>query len=572
MTGVLLGALIGVLGGMGALLFRSLIAGMQGLFLGTTSADHALTDFQVLPWWRTLLSPALGGAIVGPLVWYLAREAKGHGVPEVMEAVAIRGGRIRKRVVVIKAFASAVCIGSGGSVGREGPIVQIGSAIGSALGQVFRVSTARMRTLVGCGAAAGIAATFNAPIAGAMFALEVIVGEYGLTTFTPIVVSSVMATVISRAWLGNTPAFIDIEPYQLQSALEIPFYAGLGLFAAVVAVIFTRLLYLSEDGFDKLRFIPPPARAAVGGLLLGIIALKLPQVFGNGYDSIAMALNNDLGGKMLLLLIAVKIIGTSITLGTGGSGGVFAPSLFIGAMTGGAFGVVVQRVLGPESGLVANPGAYALVGMGAVVAGTTQAPISAILILFEMTGDYRIILPLMLACVISSLASHHLLQGSIYTIKLLRRGLNLRAGRDIDLLRSIPVKDVMMRDVATVTAKMPIHDVVEHIHETEHLTFPVVDDDGLLVGIISHHDYQEALRDESLQTLVLVGEVATEAVITVTPETNLSQALRLIGNKDIETVPVVEGPDSRKLVGILTRRDILHAYQKALAQRTLTGP
>jgi CIC family chloride channel protein len=273
-------------------------------------------------------------------VWFFAREAKGHGVPEVMEAVALRGGFIRKRVAVVKALASAMCIASGGSVGREGPIVQIGSAIGSVFGQVLRVSADRMRTLVGCGAAAGIAATFNAPIAGVMFAMEIILGEFGVATFSPIVVSSVMATVISRAHLGNFPAFV-VPEYSLVSLYEIPLYILLGILAGFVGAGFTTCLYKAEDLF---RAVPVPdyAKAAMGGLVIGAVGIFIPHVFGVGYDAIELAIRGNMAFVLLLSLIFLKIFATSVTIGSGGSGGVFAPSLFIGAMTGGAFGCIAH--------------------------------------------------------------------------------------------------------------------------------------------------------------------------------------------------------------------------------------
>jgi CIC family chloride channel protein len=277
----LLAVAVGLAGGFGAVGFRYLINFFQTLAYG---ADSDLLELvQTIPWYYRLCIPALGGLIVGPLVYFLAREAKGHGVPEVMEAVALKGGVIRKRVVVVKSLASAISISTGGSVGREGPIVQIGSAIGSVLGQVMKVSADRMRTLVGCGAAAGIAATFNAPIAGSMFALEVILGDFGLATFSPIVIASVVATAVSRAFLGDTPAFI-VPAYELVSAWELPLYLVLGLFCAVVGVTFTQTLYRIEDVFDNFKF-PEYLKGTIGGLILGAVALLFPHILGVGYGA-----------------------------------------------------------------------------------------------------------------------------------------------------------------------------------------------------------------------------------------------------------------------------------------------
>ncbi len=425
---IFMAMIVGILGGFGAVAFRWLISFFQLLFFrfsGGNFLQYALS----LPWYDRLIPPVIGGMIVGPLVYFFAREAKGHGVPEVMEAVALKGGVIRKRIVLIKTFASAICIASGGSVGREGPIVHIGSAIGSAFGQILAVSVDRMRTLVACGAAAGIAATFNAPIAGVMFAMEIILDDFGVMIFSPIVVSSVTATIISRACLGNYPAF-SVPDYTMVSISEIPLYMLLGIIAGLAGVLFTATLYKMEDLFENLK-IPAYTKAAAGGLMIGMIGIFLPHIFGVGYDAINLALADKLPWIILLALIFMKIIATSLTIGSGGSGGIFAPSLFIGAMTGGAFGYLAH-ILFPS--LTATSGAYSLVGMGAVVAATTHGPITAILILFEMSGNYRIILPLMLSCIISSVFASHLKKESIYTLKLIRRGVNIHEGREVNVL------------------------------------------------------------------------------------------------------------------------------------------
>ena len=344
-------------------------------------------------------------------------------------------GDIRKRVVLVKTLASAISIGTGGSVGREGPIVQIGSAIGSTLGQALNVSGDRMRALVGCGAAAGIAATFNAPIAGSMFALEVILGDFGLATFSPIVISSVVATAVSRAFLGDTPAFI-VPAYQLVSAWEFPIYLILGLFCAVVGVTFTKTLYRFEDLFDSLKF-PEYLKPIIGGLILGVSGLYIPQILGVGYGAMDLALGQQLAWWLMLLLVVAKLLATSITIGSGGSGGVFAPSLYLGVMAGGFFGMVVHHLL---PNVTASPGAYSIVGMGAVVSATTHGPLAAILILFEMTGSYEIILPLMFSCIIATIASGQFMEDSIYTLKLARRGVDIREGKEVNVLKSCTSK------------------------------------------------------------------------------------------------------------------------------------
>ncbi|MDH3885625.1 MAG: chloride channel protein [Desulfobacterales bacterium] len=557
-----LAVVVGLAAGFGAVGFRYLINFFQTLAYG---GENDLLELVVnLPWYYRVAVPAIGGLIVGPLVYFFAREAKGHGVPEVMEAVALKGGVIRKRVVVVKSLASAICISTGGSVGREGPIVQIGSAIGSVLGQFMKVSADRMRTLVGCGAAAGIAATFNAPIAGSMFALEVILGEFGLATFSPIVISSVVATAVSRAFLGDIPAFI-VPAYELVSAWELPMYLVLGIFCAVVGVTFTKTLYRIEDLFDGIKF-PEYLKGIVGGLILGVASLIFPEILGVGYGAIDMALMQQMAWWLLLVLVAVKILATSVTIGSGGSGGIFAPSLFLGAMAGGFFGAVVHQLF---PGITASPGAYSIVGMGAVVSATTHGPLAAILILFEMTGDYKIILPLMLACIIASIASGQLLRDSIYTLKLARRGIDIKEGKEVNVLKSLFVKDVMNSNVETMPQALTLGKMTEKISKSKFNSFPVLDDQNQLIGILSFKDYSKAIFDENLKDLVVAKDLASTDLVTISLDDNLWTALEKISSKDFAVLPVVSAQTPNKLEGVVSRRDIIGAYNKAVLKKSL---
>ncbi|MBW1695789.1 MAG: chloride channel protein [Deltaproteobacteria bacterium] len=553
---------VGIGGGYGAIGFRHLIDFFQSIAYG--SSESLLEVVKTLPWYLRILLPALGGMVVGPLVYFGAREAKGHGVPEVMEAVALRNGFIRKRVVVIKSLASAITIGTGGSVGREGPIVQIGSAIGSTIGQLLHVSADRMKILVGCGAAAGIAATFNAPIAGSMFALEIILGDFGLATFSPIIISSVTATAISRHYLGDFPAFL-VPQHKMVSFWEFPFYLGLGLFCAVIAVIFIKVLYRTEDIFDELKF-PEYLKAILGGAALGAMSLLFPHLLGVGYGAIDQALMGLSAWWVLLLLIPFKILATSITIGSGGSGGIFAPSLFLGAMAGSLFGMGVHTLF-PE--LTATPGAYGLVGMAAVVGGTTHGPLTAILIIFEMTGDYKIILPLMTTCIISTVAGRQMMRESIYTLKLIRRGIDIRAGKEVNVLKSIPVKEVMNPNVETLTESLTMEQLADIVSKSKHNSFPVLDEDGNLTGMLSYIDYRDAVFDENLKDLVVVKELASSKVVTVTLDDNLFDALEKISVRDFSLLPVVDSNNPKKLIGILTRRDIIGAYTRAVVKKSL---
>lgn len=557
-----LAVVVGLAGGFGAVGFRYLINFFQGLAYGTEA--NLIDSIYALPWSAKVWVPAAGGLIVGPLVYFWAREAKGHGVPEVMEAVALKGGLIRKRLVVVKALASAICIGTGGAVGREGPIVQIGSAIGSTIGQLVKISADRMRTLVGCGAAAGIAATFNAPIAGAMFALEIILGDFGIATFSPIVISAVVATAVSRHFLGDFPAFI-VPAYELVSAWEFLLYLMLAVFCAAVGVMFIKTLYGTEDFFERIK-VPDYLKAAIGGAIIGCTALFVPHILGVGYGSIDLALGSKLVWYLMLALIFLKIMATAITIGSGGSGGIFAPSLFIGAMAGGFFGLMVHS-LWPTA--TASPGAYSIVGMGAVVSATTHGPLTAILMLFEMTGDYKIILPLMITCIVSTLVASQLFKESIYTLKLARRGVDIRAGREVNTLKSIRVKDVMSAGVETVSEATPLGILSERLAKSKYNSFPVLDNQNRLTGILSFSDYRDAVFDENLKDLIIAKDLASSEVVSLDQNTNLYEALDTITRKDFAILPVVAADDPHQLVGVLSRRDIIGAYDKAVIKKSL---
>jgi len=416
---------VGAGAGLGAIGFRYLIEAFTWIFTGHTDPS-ALGHFTnphlaFLGPFVVLVVPVLGGLLYGPLVYRFAPEARGHGVPEVMLAVHSNDGKIRGRVPVVKSFASAICIGAGGSVGREGPIVQIGSAIGSALGQISRQAADNTRLLVACGAAGGIAATFNAPIAGVFFALELILRRWDTRSFGYVILAGLLATAVGRVAFG-AEAFLALPTFHLVSDWEYPFYALLGVIGAVVGVIFIRVLYGMEDVADRIWSGPAWLRPAAGGILLGLVLLLLPQMYGVGYPVLEGAIAGKYALGALLAFLCGKILATSLTMAIGGSGGVFAPSLFIGAMLGSAFGLGVHGLL---PGATASAGAYGLVGMAAVFAAAGRAPITAILIVFELTGDYRIILPLMLAVVVAAGLSHLLSADSIYTLKLRRRGIDI---------------------------------------------------------------------------------------------------------------------------------------------------
>ncbi len=553
------GLAVGIGAGIGAVFFRYLIQFFSYVFFDVV--EPALAN--IFGSAAVIFIPAIGGLIFGPLIYFFAREAKGHGVPEVMQAVALRGGRIRPIVAVVKSLASALCIGSGGSVGREGPIVQIGSALGSTFGQMLKMSDDRVRTLVACGAAGGIAATFNAPIAGVFFALEIILGEFTTRAFGIVVLASMTASVIGRAAFGDVSAF-PVPSYELVSVSELPMYALLAAIAAVAGFGFTRTLYWFEDRFDDLpmkEYLKP----VPGGLMVGALGLGLPQIFGVGYPAMEKALHGEYALGLLSLLILAKILAVSLTIGSGGSGGVFAPSLFIGAMLGTTFGSFVHMVL-PNS--TAPAGAYGLVGMAAVFAAAAHAPITAVIILFELTGDYKIILPLMGAVVISTLVSEALSKETIYTLKLRRQGIDLLAGRDIDLLRSIQVFEAMTTLVPVTSHDHSVAEASELLGESREHALALLNKAGELDGIVTIGDVGKALL-ENKPGLPLSG-IATRPVVTTFPDESLSQAIRRMSMRDIQQLPVVRRSNPKRLLGMLRRNDISRAYSQAMLERMET--
>ncbi|GLZ48334.1 transport integral membrane protein [Actinomycetospora sp. NBRC 106375] len=427
-----LALIIGLGAGLGAVVFRYLIIGITWLVTGredfSDAGRVASTHLSALGPWFLLLAPVVGGLVYGPLVTRFAPEARGHGVPEVMLAVAERGGRIPAKVAGVKALASGICIGTGGSVGREGPIVQIGSALGSSIGQALRVPAGRLTLMVACGAAGGISATFNAPMAGVVFGLEIILRAFAAQTFGVLVISSVTANVVARLLVGDD-TILHLPHYALGSSAELPLYALLGLLAGLLGWGFARVLYAIEDACDAVWRGPEWLRPAVGGVLLGGVLLALPQLYGVGYPVLEDGLAGQYAVGLLLLLVVGKMLATSLTIGIGGSGGVFAPSLFIGGLAGTAFGSLAAAMF---PGLHLAPGAFGLVGMAAVFAGAAHAPITAVLIVFELTGNYSVILPLMIAVVLATGLSHLVSPRTIYTLKLLRRGIDIDRDAEVD--------------------------------------------------------------------------------------------------------------------------------------------
>lgn len=560
-----LALIVGLAGGVGALAFHGLLA--LATRLATGSSDYGVDGRQAnphLPWlgiWFVLIVPVIGGLIYGPLVARFAPEARGHGVPEVMLAVARGGGRIRPRVAAVKAIASATCIGTGGSVGREGPIVQIGSAVGSTLGQALRMPERHIRLLVGCGAAAGIAGTFNAPVAGAVFALELILSDFTAATFGAVALSAVAADAVSRSVFGSDP-FLKLPEAVVGSPAELLLYAALGVAAALVGLAFIRVLYGLEDLADRLWRWPDWLRPVVGGVLLGVLLLALPQMYGVGYPVLERAAGGGYVTAMLLVLLGGKILATSLTLAIGGSGGVFAPSLFIGGMLGATLGGVADATL-PGGDHV---GAFALVGMAAVFAAAGRAPMAAVLIVFELTGQYAIILPLLVAVVIATAVSRALSEDSIYTLKLRRRGIDLEAPADPVLAR-MRVREAMGAPPRSVDAATDLEEIVEVLSRDRRGAVVVSDGDGPL-GTLVPSDVEEAARRGAEG--IRAGDLA-RPVPELRPDDPLDRAADLLVAEHGPGLPVL-GPDGTE-VGWLTHRDVLRAHRgRRHDGRAPTGP
>ncbi|HHB77890.1 MAG TPA: CBS domain-containing protein [Saprospiraceae bacterium] len=483
-------------------------------------------------------------------------------MPEVMEAIILKGGVIRPRVVVAKIIASAVSIGTGGSVGREGPIVQIGSAAGSVLGQAIRVNGSQLRTMVACGAAAGIAGTFNAPIAGSIFALEILLGDFAITQFSPIVIASVTSTVISRHYLGNYPAF-TIPSYELVSVWEFIPYSILGVLAAFVAVLFIDVVYKAEDVFEAIP-IPEWVKPAIGGLIIGAIGIFFPQIFGVGYETMDMTLASKLSWSFLLMLIFLKLMATSITIGSGGSGGIFAPSLFLGGALGGAVGTVANMVM-PD--LVGSAGAYALVGMATVSAATMHAPITSILILFELTNDYRIILPLMTAVIISTVLKMNLKKESMYSLKLIRKGLDIQQDGEPNVLSKIKVKKIINQGCLTVLADTPFSELHELTKESINLNYFVVDENKKLLGILSPHKIRTIENRSDIANITLTAkDLIVEKGIFFTPEDTLDKVVLILNDIVLDEIPIVNNDIDQIVIGYISKTEVINAYNREMAK------
>jgi CIC family chloride channel protein len=550
------------------------IGGICGL---AAVSFHLLLDFlqdnviylaaEIKHWWRAplvLIIPAVGGAIAGAGLYFLAPEARGSGIPQVKTSFYLDGGRIPMRVIPGKMFLAAFNIGTGASLGREGPTVQICAAIASMLGRVFAISRRRLQSLVPIGAAAGLAAAFNTPIAAVTFTLEEILGDSAGKPLGSIVIAAVIAAVIERSVLGESPIFNNVPPYKLNSALELISYAVLGVIAGLASVAFNvGLLRLRAFSMSQ-KTIPQWVTPGAGGLILGGIGLTAllttgsSSIFGVGYGQLAVELQGSLPLKVCLILGCLKLLGTVTSYGSGSSGGIFGPALYIGGMLGGAVGVITQAVLqDPKTA----PGAFALVGMGAVFAGIVRAPVTSIVIIFEMTNNYSIILPLMIANITSYALASRLSPTPIYDALLVQDGIHL-PHMQRPALRKILVRHAMTRDVITVPADLEIEDAFHHVQELprHYHAYPVVGEDGRLAGIFTFNDLKRALAKGDGHAKL--SDIIDSNVIHAHKDHTLDAVMLKLGRKGVSQLPVVSRRDVTKLVGIITMHDIVEALSR----------
>ncbi len=558
---LILAVVLGLTTGAGVWLFRHGIEFFQGVYREGILA-HLLEGLGA---WAIVPILGLAGLIVGLLVDRFVGTERHHGVAGIMESVALAGGRLRYRRMPIKATLAAFSIGAGASVGPEDPSVQIGANLGSLLGQKLRLSDDRVRLLVAAGAASGIASVFRAPIAGVFFALEVVLGDFSTGAFGVVVLAAVIASVFTTA-IEVGPPELGIRSYALGGPPEILLYILLGILIALVSSVFIRVLYWQHDFWHHLS-IPVPFKTMCAGLIVGLIAVFLPQIMGTGQPTMNLVLNNNDAGLtigLLLILGIAKIIATTISLGGGFVGGMFAPSLFVGAVLGSAFGQIVNQIF-PRA-FAANPAAYAMAGMAAAMTGVIRSPITAVLLLFELTNDYNLILPIMLTVAVCLFVTERLAPDGIYHYGLARKGIRLSQGRDIDLMQTITVSEAMSTDPQTVRANLPASQLAAEFAKTNTHGLIVLDDEGFLYGIVTLQDLSRSQEEKDLNNLH-VSDLCSRDVITVTQDDPIAKALQIIGSRDLGRLPVVASENPRQVVGLLRRRDLLRSYDLALKNK-----
>ena len=545
---------IGLAAGFAALAFEAGYHGLNSLLLEPILENGSLS-------YVIIIIPVIGGLLVGLMMKFGGKGVNGHGVPEVIESVNLRVGLIRFKNALLKTLAAVITLGFGGSAGPEGPMVHIGSAFGSVGGRTMGSSEEHTKVMIGCGAAAGLAAIFHAPIAGVIFVLEVILVDFSLDTFIPVIVASVTATVVTRAALEKGALLVGSTEI-IRTVWHVPLFIALGLLCAILSVGFIKF-YSAVDGYWKKLKIPGYLKPALGGLFVGLAAYKFPQIMSDGYNTINTVLAGPAPIMFLLALIGIKLIATSMTLGSGGSGGMFAPTLFLGAMMGSAFGGWLNSHF---PGLGVSPGSMALVGMGATMAGTLFAPVTAVIMIFEITNNYSFILPLMIASITSVVLARRLSHDSIYTVGLSHKGIRLHEGRDENILRTMNVGDIMRQEFLTVGAEWPLSRIFDQLRKSPYSNLPVLNEDGTFAGILPFETLRLLINENSLSRLLIAKDLFNPDLPTLRPDEDLRDALAKFANQNTDELPVICDEDSR-IMGMLSRGELLVAYNHELLRR-----
>ncbi len=564
-TFLLLLPLVGLAVGLASVATAHIISFFQNLFWG--SGQNLLSAAQHTPWPLHIIIPLCGGLAVGLIGLIFHVQTRGGGITTIMQAVGLKGGVVSLRETLPRDFAATVTIATGGSLGREGAMAMLASAIGSYMGRHFRLSTQQLRVLVCASAAAALAAVYNAPIGGSLFALEILMGNFALEVLGPVVVVSVISTLVFRSCMGNLPRF-DVPHYDFVSAWELIPYLMLGVLAGVTSLIFVRMLFGTQDLFDK---IPLPAwlKPALGMLIVGVIGVWWPHVYGNGFEVVNLTLREQIPILLLLALGPLKMIASSLTFGSGNAGGLFTPSLMLGALLGGAFGYGTHTLF-PH--VTAEPGAYALVGMGGVLAGMTHAPLTAIMMIFEQTNSYQIVLPLMFVCIVSHFTARAFKGGSLEQETLRRSGVKLPSGPEGSIMQSLHVADIMHEEVDAVPRNAPFATVVEWFLKTQRNWLYVVDQDRRFTGAISLHAIKDMLHQTDSLHAVVADDLVDGEFPFVTPEECLADTMDMFWQQNCERLPVLEKTDTRKLIGWISKRDLFGIYsQEILRKRQLLG-
>jgi len=564
---IVIAALIGLLAGVSIIVFREAVGLVHQFIL---VKGYELLRIGEGGWRRFLLPllPISGMVLLIPLSLLFPGSVNGYGFTKFLRKVNLENGVIKASNLGIKIIATSLTIGSGNSAGVEGPIAQIGGTLGSLVGQSFRVSGKRMKVFIAAGSAGGIAGIFNAPIAGIFFAAEIVLlGSYEISSFAALVIASVLSTVVSRAYYGEVPAFPIPDYHMVNLFVEMPLYTIMALIIGLLAVVHIRFFYFVRDKFQILP-VHEQLKPIIGALLVGMIAIGFPQIMGDGYEFIEKTLTGQGVVRVLLALIVLKSMVTAITLGSGGAGGVFAPALFIGAVIGGAFGGIVHFLL---PGYTASPGAYATVGIGAFLAASTHAPLTAIFLLFEMTGNYMIIIPIMLTSIVGTMVAGKFYKDSIDTVDFTREGIDIHEGREVAIMKSIKVGKAITEEVDFISETANINQLLQLFRfARDSFYFPVIGHTGKMVGVVSMQDVKNILHDEEQRVCSLVGAICSRDVIKLTPDDNLYDAMLLFDIKGIEEIPVVESQEEPWVLGMIKRRDVIAAYNHEVLKRGIS--